>query len=174
MTSFHILNVFNAAGHASLLMLAIPLASFLLILPMDPNMCTLSIAHQLLQHLSYTMPNSIVPPRVRCPVGNTLPQDKQGFRCCAICGWKVHLKELPKLTVPANTCPCHHAMMEGVGRPMQRSTHLRKLCTRAICEEDKEEYTTLPDDSLLEAYYQMTRGYCAELAEQKPNSRGLL
>ena len=62
----------------------------------------------------------------------------------------------------------------GVGRPMQRSTHLRKLCTRAICEEDKEEYTTLPDDSLLEAYYQMTRGYCAELAEQKPNSRGLL
>ena len=154
MTNFHILNVFNAAGHASLLMLAIPLASFLLILPMDPNMCTMSIAHQLLQHLSYTMPNSIVPPRVGCPVGNTLPQDKQGFRCCAICGWKVHLKEVPKLTVPANTCPCHHAMMEGVGRPMQRSTHLRKLCTRAICDEDKEEYTDYPDPTVPLVYSQ--------------------
>ena len=113
---FYFLNLDK--GHASLLMLAIPNASFLLILPMDPNMWTMFIAHQLLQHF----PNSIVPPCVRCPVGNTLPQDKQGFRCCAICGWKVHLKELPKLTVPANMCPCHHAMMEGVGRPLQRST----------------------------------------------------
>ena len=51
MTNFHILNVFDAAGHASLLMLAIPNASLLLILLMDHNMCTMSIAHQLLQHL---------------------------------------------------------------------------------------------------------------------------
>ena len=146
MTNFHILNVFDAAGHASLLMLAIPNASLLLILLMDPNMCTMSIAHQLLQHLLYTMPNSIVPPRVRCPMGNTLPQDKQGFRCCAICGWKVHLKELSKLTIPANACQCHHAMKEGVGRPMQRTTDLRKLlnCTRPIWDDD-EEYTEYPD-----------------------------
>ena len=45
---------------------------------------------------------------------------------------------------------------------MRPCIHLIDLCA------------TLPDDSLLEAYYQMTRGYCADLEEQKPNSHGLL
>ena len=153
MTKFHILNVLSAPGHASLLMLAIPNASFLLILPMDPNMCTISTAHQLLQHLLYTMPNSILPPHVRCPVGNALPRDKNRFRCFATCGWKVHLKEQPKLTVSANTCPCYHATMEGVGRQIL-SKHLPKTWTRAIwSEEDDEEYN-VPDPTVPLVYSQ--------------------
>ena len=65
----------------------------------------------------------------------------------------MHLKELPKLTVPANTCPCYHAMMEGVGRQIL-SKYLRKTWTRAVrSEEDDEEYT-VPDPTAPLVYSQ--------------------